>query len=105
MNQKQPLFDGAPSVTVAKNAHLGKWTAIYAQPLSNHVVIRTAEAITGPWSEAKLLFDAKKNPEGAYDSNWHSEYDDGDVLYVSFSRSNGMGWFGSEFALERVVLP
>jgi Domain of unknown function (DUF4185) len=105
MDQKRSLFSGAPSVTVAKSAYLGKWTAIYAEPLSNHVVIRTADALTGPWSEAKLLFDAKKNPAGAYDSNWHPEYDDGDTLYVTFSRSNNMGWFGSEFALERVVLP
>ncbi len=105
VDQKRSLFDGASSVTVAKNAHLGKWSAIYAQPLSNHVVIRTADALTGPWSEAKLLFDADKNPAGAYDSNWHTEYDSGNTLYVTYSRTDKMGWFGSEFVLERVVLP
>jgi hypothetical protein len=101
------LFVGAPSVTVAWNAHLGKWLALYAEPLSNRVVGRTAPALTGPWSGAKLLFTAKKDPEGAYDANWHHEYDEqgGKILYVTWSRSNGVGWFGSEVALERVELP
>ncbi len=105
LDAKRSLFAGAPSVTIAKSAHLGEWTAIYAAPLSNQVMIRTARTLTGPWSDAKLLFTANKNPAGAYDSNWHPEYDDGANLYVSFSRSNNMGLFGSEFALVQVVLP
>jgi Domain of unknown function (DUF4185) len=104
-SDKHELFIGAPSVTVQRSAHLGKWAAVYCQPLSNHVVIRTADAISGPWSDAKLLFDAKKDPAGAYDANWHPEYDDGATMYITFSRSNHMGWFGSEFALDRVTLP
>jgi hypothetical protein len=104
MEQRQSVFVGASSVTIAKNAHLGKWTALYAQPLSNRVVIRTADVLTGPWSEAKLLFDAK-GTTSAYDATWHPEYDDGDMLCVSFSRSTNVGWFGSEFPLERVTLP
>ena len=99
------LFTGAPTVSVAWNAHLGKYLAVYCEPLGNHVVGRTAPALTGPWSEARLLFDAHKDPAGAYDANWHPELDDGADLYVTFSRSNGMGWFGSEFALVRVTLP
>jgi hypothetical protein len=105
MDQKSELFTGAPTISVAFNQHLKKFAAIYCEPLSNHVVIRTAAALTGPWSDARLLFDAKKDPEGAYDSNWHSELDDGADLYVTFSRSNHMGWFGGEFALVRVTLP
>lgn len=102
---KVSLFSGAPSLTVARNAHLGKWTAIYGRPLSNQVLIRTADALTGPWSEAKLLFTASKDPEGAYDANWHPEFDRGAELYVTYSRSNHKGWFGAEFVLERVTLP
>ncbi len=105
MDGKRELFTGAPTITVAFNQHLKKYAAIYCEPLSNRVVIRTAASLTGPWSEARLLFEAKKDPEGAYDSNWHSELDDGADLYVTFSRSNHMGWFGSEFALVRVTLP
>ncbi len=105
MNAKRSLFSGAPSVTVAFNQHLGRWAAIYATPLSNDVMIRTAAALTGPWSEAKRLFTADKKPAGAYDANWHPEFDAGNLIYVTYSRSNGVGWFGSEFALIRVALP
>lgn len=74
-------------------------------PLSNHVPLRTAEALTDPWPEAELLFDAQKAPPGAYDANWHPEFDRGPPLYVTFSRSIHLGWFGSEFALGKVELP
>ena len=102
---KSSLFVGAPTVTVGWNAHLQKYLAVYCEPLSNRVVGRTADALTGPWTDARLLFEAKKPSGGAYDASWHPEYDDGATMYVSFSRSNGMGWFGSEFALERITLP
>jgi hypothetical protein len=105
MDARQALFEGAPSITVAYNQHLQAYAVIYAQPLSNHVVIRTAPALTGPWSEAKLLFEANKPGGSAYDANWHPEYDSGRLLYVTFSRGNNMGWFGSELALVRVTLP
>jgi hypothetical protein len=105
MADRRSLFVGAPSVTVAWNEHLHAYAALYAQPLSNRVVLRTAPALTGPWSDARLLFEARRDPEGAYDSNWHQEFDRGRDLYVTFSRPNGMGWFGSEFALVRVTLP
>lgn len=101
---KQALFIGAPSVTVARNSHLGLWTAIYCEPLSNRVVIRTAAELTGPWSDARLLFEASKQPAGAYDANWHPEYDEGSTMYVTYSRSNHKGC-GAEFALVKVVLP
>jgi uncharacterized protein DUF4185 len=104
---KATLFAGAPTLSVGWNAHLGAWLALYTEPLSNRVVGRTARALTGPWSAARLLFTANRKPEGAYDANWHHEYDElgGKILYVSFSRPNGHGLFGSEFALERVTLP
>ena len=105
MGARQPLFDGAPSVSVAWSAHLKKYAAIYCEPLSNRVVIRTAPSLTGPWTDRELLFEADKEAGGAYDVSWHSEYDDGSTIYLTFSRSNGIGWFGSEFVLERVVLP
>lgn len=102
---KTAVFTGAPSMRVAYSAHLGLWAAIYCEPLSNRVVIRTASELSGPWSSAQLLFEAQKDPAGAYDANWHPEFDDGNTLYVTFSRSNHVGWFGSEFALVKVDLP
>ena len=50
----------------------------------------------------------RDKPEGAaYDTNVHPEYQErgGKIMYVTFSRSNHKGWFGSEFALVKVVLP
>lgn len=107
MSEAVSLFSGAPSLSVSFNRYLGAWTVIYAQPLSNKVVIRTAPSLTGPWSGPKLLFTANKPDEGAYDVNMHHEYEeqDGKTLYATFSRSNGQGWFGSEIALVRVELP
>lgn len=101
------LFAGAPTVNLQRNGYLGLWTAIYAEPLSNDVVMRTAPEITGPWSDPALLFVADKPEGAAYDANVHREYQeqDGKVMYVTFSRSNGKGWFGSEMQLVRVTLP
>ncbi|MFO0612957.1 MAG: DUF4185 domain-containing protein [Polyangiaceae bacterium] len=107
MDERATLFDGAPSMGVAFNKHLGAWTVIYAEPLSNDVVLRTAPELSGPWSDAALLFVANKPDGSAYDANVHRELeeDGGRVMYVTFSRSNGQGWFGSEFDLVRVTLP
>jgi hypothetical protein len=107
MDDATVLFGGAPSVTISSNAYLGAWTALYATPLSNEVVMRTAPELTGPWSEPGLMFVAEREEEGAYDGNAHPELEEeeGRVLYVTFSRPNGDGWFGSDFALVRVELP
>jgi hypothetical protein len=101
------LFSGAPTLNVQFNEHLGQWTAIYAEPLSTDVVMRTAPEIEGPWSDASLLFVANKPEGSAYDTNVHPEYQEqgGKILYVTFSRSNGEGWFGTDFELVKVTLP
>jgi hypothetical protein len=107
MSDRAAVFTGAPTLTVEHDAYLGAYTALYAEPMSNHVVLRTAPAITGPWSDPKPLFDADKPNGGAYDAASHAEFEEqnGKVLYVTFSRSNDKGLFGSEFALVRVTLP
>jgi hypothetical protein len=104
----EPLFDGAPIMTVSFNAHLDRWTALYSDPGSNDVVLRTAAALTGPWSGELRLFTADRGTDEGwtYDANAHAEYeeDDGRVLYVSFSRPTGEGWFGAELGVVRVEL-
>jgi hypothetical protein len=54
-----------------------------------------------------VLFTADKPGGNAYDAVSHAEYEEqnGKVLYFTFTRSNGQGWFGSELALVRVTLP
>lgn len=101
------LFEGAPSMTLFFNKHLDAWSVVYAMPLSNDVVLRTASKLTGPWTAPRKLFTANKPEGSAYDSNVHPELapEDGKELFITYSRSNGVGWFGSEFVLERVELP
>jgi hypothetical protein len=107
MVDRATIFSGAPTLTVEKNAYLGLYTVVYAETMSNNVVIRTAPALTGPWSDPQALFTADKPGGGAYDAVSHAEYEeqDGKVLYFTFTRSDGVGWFGSELALVRVTLP
>lgn len=108
INAAETLFEGAPIMTVNWNEHLKRFTAIYSEPLSNNVLIRTATELTGPWSDPETLFVAdRKTGEGSvYDANPHQEYeeDGGRVLYISHSRPTGEGWFGAEFAVVRVEL-
>jgi hypothetical protein len=107
MADRIPLFTGAPTVSVQHNAYLAAYTAAYAEPLSNRVVLRVAPALIGPWSDPEVLFTADKPDGNAYDAASHAEYQEqgGKVLYFTFSRSSGQGLFGSELALVRVTLP
>lgn len=101
------VFNGSPIMSVEWNDYLGKWLAVYSQPVSNQVAMRTAPALTGPWSGAKLLFVAdRKTSEGwVYDAVQHAELADegGKIIYVSHSRPTGEGWFDAEIALWQVV--
>ena len=85
-----------------------RWTAIYSAPLSNDVLVRTAPEFVGPWSDSTRLFTADRRGLGgiSYDAQVHAELagGNGQVLYVSYSRPNGNGPFGSELVLVRVSL-
>lgn len=106
IDDRKTIFEGAPTVTIARNAYLDKFIAVYARPLSNDVVMREARSLTGPWSDPRLLFRAKGTTNGAYDAALHPEYEEqgGKVMYVTYSRPTQEGAFGSEIALERVEL-
>jgi hypothetical protein len=108
LSSAKPVFDASSIVSVQFNAYLGQWTAIYSAVLSNDIMLRTAPALVGPWSDALRLFTADRRRQGgtSYDAASHAEFAEGggQVLYVSYSRPNGNGWFGSELALERVTL-
>jgi Domain of unknown function (DUF4185) len=105
LSSARPVFDAA---SVQFNAYLGQWMAIYSAVFSNDVMLRTAPALTGPWSDELRLFTADRKGQGgtSYDATAHAEYAEngGQVLYVSYSRPTGNGIFGAEFALEQVML-
>ncbi len=102
------LFDGADIMTVFFNEHVGKWMVIYSDPGTNDAIARTAPDICGPYSDtAKLFTGDRKTTDGwIYDMAAHPEFsaEDGRILYVSFSRPKGPGWFDTEIALVRVEL-
>lgn len=84
------------------------WIATYARPLSNEVVARTASALTGPWSDEVLLFEADRRGDDGwtYDAYPHPELtpSGSKSLYFSFTRPTSAGFLASETALVRVDL-
>lgn len=49
------LFQGAPMMTVHRHPASGLYVAAYTEPVSTHIVMRTAPAPEGPWSDAATL--------------------------------------------------
>jgi len=103
----RPVMDGAPSMTVWHDPRMKAWAVLHSAPLSNDVTLRTAPDLAGPWSSPLHVFTADRHTtEGwVYDAQAHPEMaaDGGRVHYVSFSRPDGTGMFGSEIALVRVT--
>lgn len=101
------LFTGHWFMTVVRNAHIGRWLVVYAEPLSNAIMARSAAELSGPWSDQVQLF---KTPPPS-PSNWtvdaalHDDYTEngGQTLYISYSRPDPDGeLFANEMAWVRV---
>lgn len=101
-----PVLDGGPIMSVVWAEAFGVYVLAYSGSFSNDVLFRTAEALEGPWSEPETLFVAARDEGTTYDAYLHPELseDGGRVQYVSYTRGNHVGWFGSELVLERVEL-
>jgi hypothetical protein len=99
------VFEGLDILSVSWNAYLQRYIAIYAYPLTNKVMARTATKPEGPWSGERQIFTARVPNDGSdtYDAQAHPEYDvgGGQTMYVSYSR--GTGDFTSEVRLEAVT--
>ncbi len=93
------LFDGANIMSLSWNEWLDAYLLVYAD--GGRVKARTAPEIWGEWSQEAVLYDAGR--DDPYDVNHHAELeeDGGRVLYVTYSRSSGEGWFGTEFPIVR----
>jgi hypothetical protein len=104
--QAQPVFSGDSILSVAWNSFLNEYVAVYSQPFSNNVMLRTAPNPEGPWSGETLAFVAMAPSSGnIYDALAHPEYDEngGQTIYVSYSRSTPAP-FTSEMRLEAITL-
>jgi hypothetical protein len=99
------LFEAGPNISVFHMTSRQYWVAIYAADGGNEIMLRTAPALSGPWSAAERLFTARRNNGNTYDANIHSELAEADglVQYVTFSRDKA-GGMGSELAFVRVEL-
>ncbi len=83
-------FNAGSILSVAWNNYLQLYLAVYSEPFSQDVVLRTAPAPEGPWSQPVKAFTAMQPSQGnVYDAHAHSEYDakGGQTIYVSYSRS------------------
>jgi hypothetical protein len=100
------VFSGADILNVSWNAYLGQYVAIYSEPVSDDVMIRSAPRPEGPWSGEQRIFTARAPSGGGwiYDALPHPEFNlgGGKTMYVSYSR--GTGEFSSEVRVVAVTL-
>lgn len=50
-------------LSVAWNEYLGQWVMMYLDERHSSIVVRTSEALTGPWSEPSLVASARDHPQ------------------------------------------
>lgn len=49
--------------SVAWNAYLARWVMLYLDERLDAIVVRTAEELTGPWTDASLVASARDHPQ------------------------------------------
>ncbi|MFF0488911.1 DUF4185 domain-containing protein [Nocardia sp. NPDC003482] len=60
-NAAQPIVGGVGELSVGWNDHLGRYVMLTTDP-ANSVVMRTAPAPEGPWTDPQVLIDARDLP-------------------------------------------
>jgi len=109
-NDAVDLFDGMDMTTVHWNESLSLWVALYSPGFENRVKLRTAPALTGPWSAAITAFEtlapADDPDHFAYSGLGHVEYarDGGRFEYVSYYRGTEP-WHGEIRVVEIELAP
>jgi len=94
VNKRMQVFGGVGSgLTVAYNAYLQSFTAVYSPLFSNKVVMRMAGRPEGPWSLPIDLFTGMTPAQGSNNrqGKQHAELaiKDGQTIYVSYFRPTG----------------
>lgn len=77
----QPEFNG---VSVRWSDVLGKWIAIYTGDLTRKIRVRTADALTGPWSHEYQWFDCAR-----YVSPWSFPMCYSPIFHPQYDRDGG----------------
>jgi hypothetical protein len=105
VSDAQPVFNGLDILSISWNEYLQRYIAVYSALFSQNVMVRTASAPQGPWSNEMIAFTAMAPANGnTYDAQAHSEYDTngGQTIFVTYSRDHGD--FTSEVHLVRLDL-
>lgn len=100
-----PVFSGNNNLSISWNNYLQTYIAVYSQPFSQNVVLRTSPHPEGPWSAESVAFVAMRPIHGnVYDAHSHSEYDHngGQTIFVTYSRQTAN--FSSEVRLVSLTL-
>jgi hypothetical protein len=106
ISQAQSVFSGDSFLSVEWNSFLSEYVAVYSQPFSNNVLLRSAPNPEGPWSRPTQSFVGMAPSSGnIYDALAHPEYDlkGGRTIFVSFTRDTPAP-FTSEVRLVAVKL-
>jgi hypothetical protein len=88
------VVDAADTISLGWNPHLAAWLMVYAPPLDDRVVARTAAALEGPWGFEQELFVG--DPPASFWIHgvaWHpGAHRDGDVLGITYGSDGGLRW-------------
>jgi hypothetical protein len=101
------VFTGNHILNVSWNDYLQRYVAVYNQPLSGNVMIRTASEPEGPWTAEVMAFEAFQPVAGGNavdDAQAHPEYNinGGQFMFVTYTHATGA--FSSEERLVSVQL-
>lgn len=81
-----PVADGpAGELSVAFHTGLGCWLMVHLDDPAGRIVLRAAEAVTGPWSDGQPLVSGAEHP-ALYGGFLHPHALDGDTIYLTMSR-------------------
>jgi uncharacterized protein DUF4185 len=94
-NAAVTVFIGLDIMSVSWNNYLQRYVAVYNALSSQDVVLRTAPAPEGPWTDELVAFTSMLNSDGsnAYDAQAHSEFDanGGQTIYVTYTQNLSSG--------------
>ncbi|MBV9313040.1 MAG: DUF4185 domain-containing protein [Pseudonocardia sp.] len=82
----KPVAHGpAGELSVAFHRGLGRWLMVHLDDPAGRIVLRAADAVTGPWSEGQVLVSAAEYP-ALYGGFLHPHALDGDTIYFTMSQ-------------------
>ncbi len=106
INSAKVIMQGpAGMMSVSWNQYLHKFLALYSQPISNKIMLSTADQPQGPWSKSIVAFEGEK-PAQSYDyaAVQHREFDkdNGKTILISYDRP-GSALFQGQIKLVEIT--